>query len=88
MTVITPKSITGLLLAWLEGENDAERKAIALTPFIVEKLAREHTLGELERNAITDLILEILVDAYAKQNGIPAVVEVIHAQRRDTLRVN
>lgn len=88
MIIISPKSITGLLLAWLEDEENAEGKALALTPFIVEKLAREHTLGELEKNAITDLILEILVDAYAKHNGIPAVVEVIHAQRRDTLRVN
>jgi hypothetical protein len=87
LKIIEPQSITGLLIEWMQGESDAERKALALAPFVLEKLQQENTLGRLERAAITDLVLEILVDAYARRTGLPSV-EIVHAQRRDTRRFN
>jgi len=79
--------ITGLLIEWFGEDERAELRALALTPFVIEKLQQEHTLGTLERDALHDLVLEILVNAYADRVGL-LTVEVIHAQRRDNLRGN
>ena len=87
MTIIERGTITAMLIEWLEDEPESERKAIALTPRVTSLLERERALGELTKDALTDIVLQVLVDAYTVRVGLPSV-EVIHAQRRDTLRVN
>ena len=87
VTIITPQSVTGLLIEWFGEDERAEQKALALAPWVVEKLQQEQVLGKIEKAALTDLVLEILVNAYAQRVGLPTV-EIVHAQRRDTLRGN
>jgi len=87
MMIIEPRTITAMLVEWLEDEPESERKAIALTPKIIALLERERTLGQMSKDALTDYVLQVLCDAYTLRVGLPSV-QIVSAERRDTLREN
>ena len=87
MQIIEPQSVAGLLVQWLEGESDAERKALTLAPRVLEIMQREHTLGPVSKESLRHYVLQVLVDAYTTRIGV-ASIEIVCAERRDTRREN
>lgn len=72
-----------LLLRFFEGEENAERKALALTvPFAVRCGCRLMNGGELSDAVVADTVMEILAAYYA----VDPEIEYLFGERRDNRR--